>query len=252
MILTCIMQRVFRTNIPAIHNWFVTTGMAGMALLTICTPAHGQATTIPDFEGVWKIAKPSDSLEASTPVVLTAEGRKAFAENKRLRSQHKYDDYDITISRCSSPGVPRLMLTPMRFRIWQRLGVVTFDFEWNRALRQIDMRGRPTEPLLAPQMTGQTTGRWEGDTLVAQTVDVSDRTLIDDIMPHSSDMRVTERIRLVDADTLEDRITIDDPIYYAKPWGGVVTYTRQPATPFFPEHVCLDRRDTAARAMRGK
>jgi hypothetical protein len=164
--------------------------------------------------------------------------------NKRLRSQRKYDDYDIMTSRCSNPGVPRLMLTPMRFKIWQRLDVVTFDFEWNRALRQIDARGVPVEPLLVPQMTGQTSGQWEGDTLVAETIDVSDRTLIDDIMPHTVDMKVTERLRLLDPDTLEDRITIEDPAYYAKPWSAVVTYKRQPDG-FFPEHVCLDDRKAA-------
>lgn len=227
-------------------------GTIGTALLMVGSIAHGQSVARPDFEGTWKIAQPSNSLKPSMPVLLTAGGRKNLEQNKRLRSRHKYDDYDITVSRCSSPGVPRLMLTPMRFKIWQRLGVVTFDFEWNRALRQIDLRGRAVVPLLAPQMTGQTSGRWDGDTLVAETVDVSDRTLIDEIMPHSSDMKVTERFRLIDADTLEDRITIDDPVYYAKPWGGVITYTRQPDTPFFPEHVCLERRDAAAPSPRGQ
>lgn len=236
----------------AILVYMCNIGIASTALLMLGANAYAQSLPIPNFEGTWKIAQPSNRLKPSMPVMLTADGRKNLEQNKRLRSQRKYDDYDITVSRCSSPGVPRLMLTPMRFKIWQRLGVVTFDFEWNRALRQIDMRGRTVEPLLAPQMTGQTSGRWDGDTLVAETVDVSDRTLIDEIMPHSSEMKVTERIRLIDADTLEDRITIDDPVYYAKPWGGVITYTRQPATPFFPEHVCLERRDAAAPSPRGK
>lgn len=206
----------------------------------------------PNFEGTWRIASPSTSLRPLTPVVLTSEGRKNLEANKRLRSQRKYDDYDIMRSRCSNPGVPRLMLTPMRFKIWQRLGVVTFDFEWNRALRQIDTRGTPTEPLLVPQMTGQTSSHWEGETLVAETTDVSDRTLIDDIMPHSADMKVTERLRLVDADTLEDHITINDPAFYAKPWSAVVTYKRQPAADFFPEHVCLDDHVPATSSRRAK
>ncbi|EIZ79430.1 hypothetical protein WSK_1994 [Novosphingobium sp. Rr 2-17] len=227
-------------------------GLTVASMLVSAAGVSAQTVSEPSFEGTWKAATPVTSLKPLTPVVLTAEGRKNLAENKRLRSQRKYDDYDIMRTRCSNPGVPRLMLTPMRFKIWQRLGVMTFDFEWNRALRQIDMRGLPVEPLLVPQMTGQTSGHWEGDTLVAETTDLSDRTLIDDIMPHSADMKVTERLRLVDADTLEDRITIDDPTYYAKPWSAVVTFKRQPAADFFPEHVCLDTRDTVKPSARAK
>lgn len=213
-------------------------GAVAIALLS-GAGAAAQPGPAPLLEGVWKIVAPSTSLKPLEPVVLTAEGRKRLEANKRLRAQRKYDDYDITLSRCSSPGVPRLMLTPLRFKIWQRQGVVTFDYEWNRALRQIDVRGVPVERLLVPQMTGQSIGQWEGDTLVAQTIDVSERTLIDDLMPHTVDMKVTERLRLKDADTLEDRITIDDRAYYAKPWSAVVTYKRQPDA-IFPENICLE------------
>jgi hypothetical protein len=77
---------------------------------------------------------------------------------------------------------------------------------------------------------------------VAETTNISDRTLLDDLVPHTIDMVVTERLRLVDADTLEDRITIKDPDYFKKPWDAVLTYKRQPAA-LFPEDVCLDRHE---------
>ena len=66
-----------------------------------------------------------------------------------------------------------------------------------------------------------------------------DNTLVDDLVPHGYDMKLTERIRLRDQDTLEDRITIEDPEYFTKPWQTVVTYKRQPDEAF-PESVCLD------------
>jgi hypothetical protein len=68
----------------------------------------------------------------------------------------------------------------------------------------------------------------------------SDRTLIDDLVPHGFDLKVTERFRLVDADTLEDRLTIEDPEYFSKPWDAVVTYRRAPDA-IFAEDICLDR-----------
>ena len=151
-----------------------------------------------------------------------------------------YDDYDITASRCSTPGVPRLMLTPMRFKIWAWDRVVTFDYEWNRAIREVDMSGLQTDPPLVPNFTGVAKGHWDGKTLVITTTDVSDRTLIDNLVPHTDAMTVTERLHLLDHNTLEDRITIDDPQTFTHPWNAVLTYKRQPDA-VFPEDICLDR-----------
>ena len=206
----------------------------------------GAAAPAPsNIEGVWKIAAPVTSLKpTSGEVPFTAAGRKAYEANRKLQARHKFDDYDITMSRCSNPGVPRLALTPLRFKIWYRQDVVTFDYEWNRALRQINVGVPPQPDLLGqdlvPTMTGKSKGHWEGDTLVSVMQGMSDRTLIDDLVPHGFDLKVTERYRLRDSDTLEDRITIEDPEYFARPWEAVVTYRRQPDA-IFAEDVCLDR-----------
>lgn len=202
-------------------------------------------TTAPNLEGVWKIATPATTLKPlSGAIPFTAEGRKDYDANRKLKAAGKYDAYDITLSRCSSPGVPRLALTPMRFKIWYRQGVVTFDYEWNRAIRQINV-GVPPQPDLmgqglVPTMTGKSKGHWDGDTLVSVMEGGSDRTLIDDLVPHGFDLKVTERFRLTDPDTLEDRITVEDPAYFSKPWDAVITYKRQPDA-IFAEDVCLDR-----------
>jgi hypothetical protein len=204
-------------------------------------PAAAQAAAPPNLEGVWKQAMPTIVLKpVAGSVPFTAEGRKQYNANKKVKASGKFADYDITRSSCSTPGVPRLMLTPMRFKIWHRLGVVTFDFEWNRAIRQIDVRGGKPAPKLVPDMTGTSTGHWEGETLVAVTNDFTGRTLWDDLMAQSPDAKVTERFRLIDSDTLEDRITAEDPVYFSHPWDAVLTYRRQPDA-LFPEDVCTDR-----------
>ncbi|EIZ79118.1 hypothetical protein WSK_2305 [Novosphingobium sp. Rr 2-17] len=220
-----------------------------VAVLTV-SPALAQTPASPpiqpaasgaNLEGIWKAASPSASLKpVSGPIPFTDAGRKLYERNKGLKARKDYDAYDIATSRCSTPGIPRLMLTGQRFKLWQQQGVVTFDFEWNRAIRQIDARGAPTEAPAVPNMTGVSKGHWEGDTLVALTTDVSERTLIDDLVPHTIDMKVTERLRLLDANTLEDRVTIEDPTLFTKPWEAVITYKRQPDAAF-PEDVCMDR-----------
>ena len=219
--------------------------LLGGALLCGGSGASAQVQSDhPEFEGVWKIATSTTTLKLPDAVPFTAKGRNEYAANKKMKARGNYDDYDITTSRCSSPGVPRLMLTPMRFKIWARLGYVTFDFEWNRAIRQIDLHATKQPDMmgddLVPTMTGDSRGHWEGDTLVATTTNLSERTLLDDLLPHSVDMKVTERLRLTDPNTLENRITIDDPAYYTKPWDAVITYKRQPDA-IFPEDICLDR-----------
>ena len=224
----------------------------GIASAGVAQPAMPNLS-MPNLEGVWKIAAPTTSLKpVSGEVPFTAAGRKAFEANKALRTKGKFDDYDITLSRCSNPGVPRLALTPMRFKIWNRQKVVTFDYEWNRAIRQIYL-GVPPQPVfmgigLVPTMTGKSNGHWEGDTLVSIMEGASDRTLIDELIPHGFDLKVTERYRLIDADTLEDRITIEDPEMFSRPWEAAVTYKRQADT-VFPEDICLDRLDAKQPAL---
>ena len=205
------------------------------------------------IEGVWQITKPITRLVPAdgAEILFTDEGKEYFEENKKqlaIGTRLAYDEYDIAKSRCSSPGVPRLMLTPKRFKIWNRLSVLTFDFEWNRAIRQVDLSGKEVKLPLVPNMNGIAKGYWEGETLVIKTVDVSDRTLIDDLVPHSADMKVTERYRLVNRNTLENRIIIEDPAYFTQPWEAVVQYKRQ-RDALFPEDICMDRLEAGDAAF---
>jgi hypothetical protein len=231
-----------------------------LAVCAALIPLRVIAADPANFEGTWKIAAPQTTFKPEGgAIALTAAGRKRYQENKRLQAQGNFEAYDYAKSRCSSPGLPRLMITPERFRVWQRPGIVTIQFEWNRLFRQIDMgglitqkrvgtttagpRGQPGSGVDAEALTGRaipiSKGKWEGDTLVVTTEGFPDNTLIDDLVPHGYDMKVTERIRLRDNDTLEDRITIEDSEFFTKPWQTVVTYKRQPDAAF-PEHVCLD------------
>jgi hypothetical protein len=207
------------------------------------------AASASDISGTWKITTETSSLEPEAgSIPFTAEGRANYETNRRLRALGQFDDYDITTSRCSLPGVPRLMLNPMRFKIWEQLSVVTMGFEWNRAIRQIDMSGVPKELPLVPDMNGISEGRWEGDTLVAVTRDFTGRTLVDDLLPLSPSGVITERLRLIDSNTLENHITVEDPENYTGSWSAIVIYTRQPNV-FFPEDVCLDRIQAGGTAI---
>lgn len=230
----------------SVHRGALRGGALCLAACAALLSLHASGAEV-NIEGTWRIAAPQEAFKpVSGEIPFTAQGRKRYQENRRHQAKGNYDDYDIATSRCASPGLPRLMLTPDRFRIWQRPGLMVLQFEWNRLLRQIDMgltlpRARGGEDDVAVgRAVPVSMGKWEGDTLVLKTEGFSDNTLVDNLVPHGFDMKLTERIRLKDADTLENRITIEDPEYFTRPWETVVIYKRQPDAAF-PEDVCLDR-----------
>lgn len=208
-----------------------------------------------NLQGTWKISAPQAAFKPEGGAVpFTAKGRKAYEQNKKYAAKGQFDDYDITQSRCSSPGTPRLMLTPMRLRIYQHSGLVHISYEWNRLSRMILMpefweppggiqgSGVFGDDRAFGTVGGDSKGRWDGDTLHVTTDNFNDKSLIDNLVPHGYGLKVAEQLRLKDPNTLEDRITIEDPEFFTRPWSTVVTYTRQPDEAFH-EDTCLDRLD---------
>ena len=226
-------------------------------------PLSALAADPANLQGMWKISAPQVAFKPEGgSIPFTAKGRKAYRQNERYLAKRDYQDFDYATARCASPGVPRIMLTPERLRVWQRPEFIGIQFEWNRLYRQIDMGG-----LFQPQLRASSSpvsdsddvlvgraipiakGHWEGDTLVATSENFPSNTLIDNAVPHGQDMKLTERFRLRSADVLEDRIRIEDPEYFTKPWETVVTYQRQPDE-IFPENICIDSRLPADKYTR--
>jgi hypothetical protein len=84
-------------------------------------------------------------------------------------------------------------------------------------------------------------GHFDGDTLVVRTVGLSDATVLDTSgLPHSEQMVLTERLRVLPDGRLEDRMTIDDPETFTQPWETVLTFHRDAAARV-TDDVCPDR-----------
>jgi hypothetical protein len=208
------------------------------------------------LDGVWKLERSqSEFVPVQGQIPFTEEGRKDYEANKASGAKKEFG-YDRTQTRCSSPGLPRIMLTPRLFAIHDRPQMVAMQFEWNRLVRQIDLRqgqdklpnpmqeGGLTGGGGASTMMGETTGHWEGNVLVAHTKKLSDKKLLDAYLPSSEDLELTEHIRLRDANTLEDRITIQDSTNFTKTWDTVLVFKRQSGTVSqFREDICLERRN---------
>jgi hypothetical protein len=136
---------------------------------------------------------------------------------------------DPVYHTCTPIGFPRIFLYPLPLQIVQTAGEVVMLFEYDSLRHQIFTDGRPHDTSLGPLWMGDSVGHWEGDTLVADTVNFNDKTWLDRMgHPHSDALHVVERIRRVDHDHLVDDITIDDPKAYTKPWTGHQVFALQP------------------------
>jgi hypothetical protein len=105
---------------------------------------------------------------------------------------------------------------------------ITFFSELNDALRRVYLDGRkPSQKVFDdPTYAGYSTGHWEGDTLVVDTVALRGDTFIEGFTPHSDDMTVHERIRFKEPGLLEDTLTVNDPKALTQPWQTVKTYRK--------------------------
>jgi len=206
------------------------------ALLS-ATSVHAQA----DLRGVWQIKGDHADLRslAVDRVDLTAEGQSRYDRNRAAVVKR-----DVTVDlvqRCSSPGMPRILLLPYPFEILQEDGYIAFTFEWNQLFRQILLKGERDQYTL-PSPMGFSKGEWQGDTLLVTTTDRNDTTLLDNSgLPHGEMLKLTERLSVKQqGKVLEDRIQIDDPEFYQKPWTAVLEFERQKNVAL-KEDTCLDR-----------
>src|SRR5262249_25742613 len=104
---------------------------------------------------------------------------------------------------------------------------------------------QPQKPIddVEPGFYGHSVGRWEGDTLLVDTIGIKESVRYQN-MPHSKDIRIKERIRPVAPDIVWDEITIEDPATLEKPWTYTVAYKRMPGYTLL-EYICEDNREYA-------
>jgi hypothetical protein len=132
-------------------------------------------------------------------------------------------------SYCNAPGMPYQMglaQYPMEFLFTP--GKVTILFEAWTQVRRVFTDGRPHPDDLEATFYGHSTGHWEGDALVVDTVGIKPAALISAGMGHSDKERISERIHLDKAtpDILVDELTISDPEALAQPWTATYRYRR--------------------------
>ena len=210
---------------------------------TVCGAAStaGHSTWAPDvLMGVWMPDAAPRTLLTSTGTAppLTPTASKLYAERRRRFAKGDVS-YDPT-SWCAGPGMPRILTMQYPMEIRGDANRIVFIHGWYRWFRTVDLGVGTVDPPL-PLTMGFPVGHWEGHTLVIRTVGLTDATVMDASgLPHSEQMTLTERLRVLADGRLEDRITIDDPENYKQPWETVLTFHRDAAARV-TDDVCPDR-----------
>jgi hypothetical protein len=121
---------------------------------------------------------------------------------------------------CLPPGGPRSMGTPYPAEFVQQADRILIIFEGGgHVWREIHMDGREHPEDVNPTYFGHSVGRWEGDTLVIDTVGYNEKTWIDfNGHVHSDQMHTIERITRPFKEVLHYEATIEDPGAYSAPW----------------------------------
>jgi hypothetical protein len=110
---------------------------------------------------------------------------------------------------------------------------VVIHSEMMHDARIIPVNERPHLPANVRQLFGNPVGRWEGDTLVVESSNFTDRT---NFRGAGENMRLIERFTRIDQDTLLYQFTVDDPQSFVRPWSGEIPMKKVPG-PIF-EYAC--------------
>jgi hypothetical protein len=200
---------------------------------------------ITDISRSWSIAKYEDYLKKqgkpTTPVPLAP----AAAEKYRYTRDPiggKRNELDPYVNNCAPPGFPRFWLIGRPFEILQDSRRVLILYESDHWVRQIwtDGRGHPRD--LKPTWGGHSIGTWEGDTLVVDTIGLTDKAPLDtENHPHSSALHVVERFDRPDREHLLVELTFEDPKAFTKPWKGMRISQLHPGWVLDDVVACEDR-----------
>jgi hypothetical protein len=216
-------------------NWLLAAGLL-LASWTASMATAAPASAIPrlngkpDFSGIWQTTsaadydlEPHSNRKDAPPGPGIVEGNVIPYLPKALEQKNK----NFAARETADPrlkgwtlGTPRGIYFPEPFQIFQRAKDLTLVFQFGYSVRTIFTNGT-THPTGDERefWLGDSRAHWDGDTLVVDVVDFNDETWLDRAGNfHSDALHVVERWRLLDANTIEYKASLEDPKVFSRPW----------------------------------
>jgi len=226
-------------------------------------PAPRTADGHPDLSGMWIEkygALGTDPAAGKSEVRSRASGMPAAYPSDALPYQpwaaqkakelHDAENTDPLL-HCEPYGVPRIWGGPHPARLVQLPGELIVLYERDTAFRIIPTDGRAHNPDADPSWMGNSVAKWDGDTLVIDTIDLTDKSWLGSGKNagegsgtfHSEALHVTEKIRRPDFDHLTVEITDDDPKVFTHPWVYNWNMTLVPNEEMYEDVTCSNEKD---------
>jgi hypothetical protein len=190
-----------------------------------------------DFGGIYWIKSYSAKIQpvGGGELPYKPEFAAKYAENQaKLAASWATDAIpDTARSLCTPDGVPRVLGNPYPWEIVQAdANKIWILYELNKIIRLIHLdKPLPDDMYLLtfPYYSGHSAGSWDGDTLVIRTGGFKDYTYLDNAgAPHSDQLRVTERYRMISPTELEVLVDIHDPGVFTRDWQARFVYDKRP------------------------
>ncbi len=182
----------------------------------LSAPAPRTPEGKPDFSGLWA---PGDGK--FLPDLAAGGVEVPFQPWARALYRQRQENHGMgrPSERCLTHGVTDFDALATPRRIIQTRGMIAVLFESYNHFRQIFLDGRPLPKIVQPSYLGYSVGKWEGETLVVDTIGFNDRGWLDDGgHPQTEALHVTERFRRRNFGHIDLQVTIDDPKAYIRPW----------------------------------
>jgi hypothetical protein len=234
-----------------------------VALLCASSDAAGQASAAgpaytpprtafgqPDVQGIWQVLNTAAwDIEDHNASLGVPAGRGVVDGNEipyqpwALEKKKQNDAGRATLdpeTKCLLSGVPRITYMPYPFQIVQQADKINILYEYNHTLRHIYMNGNPHPEGPIEWWMGDSRGRWEGNTLVVDTIHFTAETWLDRAGNfHSEALHVIERFTRAGPDHMLYEVTLEDPNVFTRPWKmSMPLYRRVDANAEVLEYEC--------------
>ncbi|MEP6962112.1 MAG: hypothetical protein ABI995_08535 [Acidobacteriota bacterium] len=197
-----------------------------------------------DLRGIWQAQGSAyRDLEAEKGVVSDpTEGKIPYRADARATVERNKRERATTdpLFACFQPGVPRATLLPEPLQIFQNDDRIVIVYQHVHAYRVIFTDGRPHYDDGIEFYMGDSRGKWEGNTFVADVTNFKPETWLDGAGHfHGNKLHVIERFTRTGPNTIGYQATIEDPEVFERPWTIRLTLERHTEKNFqLVEHEC--------------
>jgi hypothetical protein len=211
---------------------------------------YDRGTHVAIVNGVAHTSLVVDPADGRIPA-LTSEAQRRLEQRAQLRREHGSDGPEdrSLAERCLgfNAGPPML---PGPYNNYMQLlqfkdHVIIFN-EMIHDARVVPLDGRPHLPTSVRRYLGDSVGHWEGNTLVVDTTNFTDKT---NFRGAGDRLHLVEKFSRPDADTLLYEFTVDDPSSFTKAWSGVLPMKRTDEQLY--EYACHEGNEAMAGILRG-